>query len=46
MEFAVEIFAFAITDGIYEVGIKVGDGRVQYFKVGVAGEEGVADGLD
>ena len=46
LEFAVEIFAFAVTNSIDEVGEKVGDGGVENLVIWVARKEFVADGLD
>jgi hypothetical protein len=45
-EFEIEFVAFAKADGIYEVGVEVGDRGVEDFEGRVFTEKFVADGLD
>ena len=46
LEFSAKFFAFAVSDGINEVGVKIGDGGVEDFVRGVVFNKFVADGLD
>ena len=41
-----EFFAFATTDGVNEIGVKVGNGSVEDFEVGITINEFVTDSLD
>ena len=45
-ELAAEFFAFAVLDGVDKIGIKMRDGGVEDFVVGVALQELIADSLD
>ncbi len=46
LEFSAEFFALAVSDGVDEVGVEVGDGGVKNFAIGIASHELVADGLN
>ena len=46
LEFTIEFFAFAILDGVYEIGIEVGNRGIENLIVGILLEEFIADGLN
>ena len=46
LEFTIKFFAFAILDGVYEIGIEVRNRGVENLIVGILLEEFIADGLN